>query len=89
LRLGYRHVDTAQVYGNEHEVGEAIRSSGLGREKVFVTTKLWNADQGYDSALRAFDASLERLGFDYVDRRMSAAVYRAGPDRGERSKVAG
>lgn len=67
LRLGYRHVDTAQAYGNEHEVGEAIRSSGLKREEVFVTTKLWNADQGYDSARRAFDASLTRLGFDYVD----------------------
>lgn len=67
LRLGYRHVDTAQAYGNEHEVGEAIRSSGLKREEVFVTTKLWNADQGYDSARRAFDASLVRLGFDYVD----------------------
>ena len=67
LRLGYRHVDTAQAYGNEHEVGEAIRSSGLKREEVFVTTKLWNSDQGYDSARRAFDASLTRLGFDYVD----------------------
>jgi len=67
LRLGYRHVDTAQAYGNEHDVGEAIRSSGLAREEVFVTTKLWNADQGYDSARRAFDASLARLGFDYVD----------------------
>lgn len=67
LSLGYRHVDTAQAYGNEQEVGEAIRSSGLEREEVFVTTKLWNADQGYDSARRAFDASLARLGFDYVD----------------------
>jgi diketogulonate reductase-like aldo/keto reductase len=67
LSLGYRHVDTAQVYGNEHEVGEAVRSSGLKREEVFVTTKLWNDDQGYDSARRAFDASLTRLGFDYVD----------------------
>lgn len=67
LRLGYRHVDTAQVYGNEHEVGEAIRSSGLKREAVFVTTKLWNSDQGFDSARRALDASLTRLGFDYVD----------------------
>ena len=67
LRLGYRHVDTAQAYGNEQEVGEAIRSSGLKRDEVFVTTKLWNADQGYDSARRAFDASLARLGFDYVD----------------------
>ena len=67
LRAGYRHVDTAQAYGNEHEVGEAIRSSGVQRKEVFVTTKLWNADQGYDSARRAFDASLERLGFDYLD----------------------
>ena len=67
LRVGYRHVDTAQVYGNEEEVGEAIRSSGLKREDLFVTTKLWNADQGYNSAHRAFDASLARLGFDYVD----------------------
>jgi len=67
LRLGYRHVDTAQAYGNEQEVGEAIRSSGLERKEVFVTTKLWNSDQGYDSARRAFDASLARLGFDYVD----------------------
>jgi methylglyoxal/glyoxal reductase len=67
LRVGYRHVDTAQAYGNEGEVGEAIRASGLKREDVFVTTKLWNADQGYDSARRAFDASLARLGFDYVD----------------------
>jgi len=67
LRVGYRHVDTAQAYGNEHEVGEAIRSSGLERKEVFVTTKLWNADQGYVSARRAFDASLARLGFDYVD----------------------
>jgi diketogulonate reductase-like aldo/keto reductase len=67
LSLGYRHVDTAQAYGNEPEVGKAIRSSGLKREEVFVTTKLWNDDQGYDSARRAFDASLARLDFDYVD----------------------
>ena len=62
LQLGYRHVDTAQAYGNEPEVGESIRASGLKREEVFVTTKLWNDDQGYDSARRAFDASLARLG---------------------------
>jgi diketogulonate reductase-like aldo/keto reductase len=67
LRLGYGHVDTARIYGNERDVGEGIRASGLPREQVFVTTKLWNEDQGYDSALRAFDASLERLGLDYVD----------------------
>jgi diketogulonate reductase-like aldo/keto reductase len=67
LRLGYGHVDTARIYGNEAEVGEAVRSSGLPRSEIFVTTKLWNADQGFDPALRAFDASLERLGLEYVD----------------------
>lgn len=67
LRVGYRHVDTASIYGNEADVGAAVRSSGLTRDQIFVTTKLWNADQGYDEALRAFDASLERLGLDHVD----------------------
>jgi diketogulonate reductase-like aldo/keto reductase len=67
LRLGYRHVDTARVYGNESDVGAGLRASGVPRSEVFVTTKLWNDDQGYDSALRAFDASLGRLGLDYVD----------------------
>lgn len=67
LRRGYRHVDTARVYGNEADVGAAVRESGLPRSEVFVTTKLWNEDQGFDSALRAFDASLERLGLEQVD----------------------
>ncbi|MGE5183940.1 MAG: aldo/keto reductase [Acidobacteriota bacterium] len=67
LELGYRHVDTARVYGNEADVGEGIRRSGVPREDVFVTTKLWNDDHGHDQALRALDASLARLGFDYVD----------------------
>ena len=67
LEIGYRHVDTAAVYGNERGVGRAIRDSRVPREQVFVTTKLWNADQGYDRALRAFDDSLARLGLDYVD----------------------
>jgi diketogulonate reductase-like aldo/keto reductase len=67
LKGGYRHVDTARIYGNEADVGAGVRESGVAREDVFVTTKLWNADQGYDSALRAFDASLERIGLDYVD----------------------
>ena len=67
LRLGYRHIDTARVYGNERDVGEGLRESGVPRADVFVTTKLWNDDQGYDSALQAFDASLDRLGLDYVD----------------------
>ena len=67
LETGYRHIDTAKLYDNEQEVGASIRQSGLPREEVFVTTKLWNDDQGYDSALKAFDASLGRLGLDYVD----------------------
>src|SRR5581483_10196528 len=67
LRLGYRHVDTARIYGNERDVGMGVRQSGVPREQVFVTTKLWNDDQGFDSALRAFDASLARLGLEYVD----------------------
>ena len=67
LELGYRTIDTAAMYGNERSIGEAIRASGIPREDVFVTTKLWNSDQGFEPALRAFDASLGRLGFDYVD----------------------
>lgn len=67
LRLGYRHVDTARIYGNEADVGEGLRASGVPRNEVFVTTKLWNEDQGYDAALRAFDASLKRLGLEHVD----------------------
>lgn len=67
LRLGYRHVDTARIYGNEQDVGAALKESGVPRAEVFVTTKLWNADQGYDAALRAFDASLARLGLQQLD----------------------
>jgi diketogulonate reductase-like aldo/keto reductase len=67
LEAGYRHVDTAAIYGNEADVGEAIRRSDLSREEVFVTTKLWNTDHGFDAALGACDASLAGLGFDYVD----------------------
>lgn len=67
LATGYRHVDTAAVYGNEAQVGAAIHESGVPREELFVTTKLWNSDQGYDKALRAFDTSLKRLHLDYVD----------------------
>ena len=67
LRVGYRHIDTAQIYGNEADVGAAVRASGIPRAEVFVTTKLWNDDQGYDEARRAFDASAERIGLDYID----------------------
>jgi diketogulonate reductase-like aldo/keto reductase len=67
LEAGYRHIDTARIYGNEKDVGAAIRESGLPREEIFVTTKLWNNDQGYEKALRAFDHSLSALGLDYID----------------------
>ena len=67
LDAGYRHIDTAQMYGNEAEVGRAIAESGVPREEIFVTTKLNNDGHGYDAALGALDESLRRLGFDYVD----------------------
>lgn len=67
LESGYRHIDTAAAYGNEPGVGAAIAASGLRREEIFVTTKLWNSEQGHESTLRAFDKSLERLGLDRVD----------------------
>ncbi|MBI5160009.1 MAG: aldo/keto reductase [Micrococcales bacterium] len=67
LRLGYRHIDTAALYRNEREVGEGIRSSGVPRDEVYVTTKLGNDDHGYDAALRALEASLERLGTERVE----------------------
>ncbi|GAA0505754.1 oxidoreductase [Saccharopolyspora subtropica] len=67
LQAGYRSIDTAAAYGNEEGVGKAIAESGIKREDLFVTTKLWNDDQGYDSTLRAFDESLTKLGLDYVD----------------------
>jgi 2,5-diketo-D-gluconate reductase A len=67
LEVGYRHIDTAAAYRNEEGVGAAIAAAGLPREDVFVTTKLWNSQQGYDSTLAAFEASARRLGLDYVD----------------------
>jgi diketogulonate reductase-like aldo/keto reductase len=67
LAAGYHHVDTAAAYGNEQGVGAAIAASDLGPEDVFVTTKLWNSEHGYDSALRAFERSLARLGMDRID----------------------
>jgi len=67
LSIGYRLMDTAAVYGNESGVGKAVREGTVPREDIFVTTKLWNADQGYESALEAFNVSLGKLGLDYVD----------------------
>ncbi|QKW49060.1 aldo/keto reductase [Streptomyces buecherae] len=67
LEAGYRSVDTAAAYGNEEGTGKAVAESGIPREELFITTKVWNTDQGYDAALRAFDSSLGKLGLDYVD----------------------
>ncbi|BCU83070.1 putative oxidoreductase YtbE [Polycladomyces abyssicola] len=67
IQVGYRSIDTAAMYGNEAGVGRAVRESGVPREELFITTKVWNTDQGYDSTLAAFEASLQRLGMDYVD----------------------
>ena len=67
LEAGYRHIDTASIYGNEVGVGRGIAASSVPREDIFLTTKLWNSDQGFEKAIAALDASLERLGTDYVD----------------------
>lgn len=67
LDTGYRHIDTAALYNNERGVGRALRASGVPREEVFITTKVWDDDHGYDKTLKAFDVSLDNLGVDYVD----------------------
>jgi diketogulonate reductase-like aldo/keto reductase len=68
INAGYRLIDTAKIYSNEIGVGKALATTKVPREDLFITTKLWNADQGYESTLKAFDESLEKLGLDYVDR---------------------
>ncbi len=67
FEAGFRHIDTAKIYGNEAGVGRAIETSGLKPEELFITTKLWNADQGYESTLKAFEGSMERLGLETLD----------------------
>ena len=67
LKVGYRHIDTAAAYFNEAEVGKAVRDSGIPREKIFVTSKLWLQDYGYEAAKKGIDASLSKLGLDYID----------------------
>lgn len=67
LEIGYRLIDTAAAYGNEEGVGAAIRQSGIAREDLFITTKLWVQDHGYDNTLKAFDTSMKKLGLDYLD----------------------
>lgn len=83
LAAGYRHIDTAALYGNEEGVGDAIRSaaenSGPARDEIFLTSKVWNTDQGYDSTLRAFDASMSRLGLDVLDLYL---IHWPCPERG-------
>jgi 2,5-diketo-D-gluconate reductase A len=79
LEVGYRHIDTAKIYGNEEGVGAAIAASGIPREELFITTKLWNSDQGTQSALDAVDQSLELLGLDYLDLYL---IHWPSPTRG-------
>jgi methylglyoxal/glyoxal reductase len=67
LKIGYRHIDTAELYGNEMDVGRALRESEIRREEVFITTKVWNSHQGYESTLQACKGSLQRLGLSYID----------------------
>lgn len=67
IKNGYISIDTASFYKNEEGVGQAIRESGVAREDLFITTKLWNSDQGYESTLKAFETSLNKLGLDYLD----------------------
>ena len=67
LETGYRHIDTAKMYGNEQDVGEAVRQSSIPRQEIFVTTKLWDSDQGYQTAHDAFDRSMDQLGLEYID----------------------
>ena len=67
LEADYRHIDTAAIYDNEEGVGQGVRESSVPREEIFVVSKVWNSDQGYDSTLKAFDTSLKRLGMDYLD----------------------
>ncbi|WP_134683800.1 aldo/keto reductase [Brevibacillus migulae] len=67
IQSGYRSIDTAAVYGNEEGVGQAIKESGVAREELFITTKVWNSDQGYESTLQAFETSRKKLGLEYLD----------------------
>ncbi|MET4158573.1 aldo/keto reductase [Agromyces sp. PvR057] len=79
LEVGYRSIDTAAVYGNEAGVGRALAESGIARDELFVTTKVWNSDQGYDETLRAFDASAAKLGLEQLDLYL---IHWPTPDRG-------
>lgn len=86
LECGYRHIDTAAAYGNEESVGKAIRESGIDRSEIFVTSKVWNTERGYDKALAAFDKTMEKLGLDYLDLYLIHWPCNVG-DKEEWSKV--
>ncbi len=83
IDAGYRLIDTAKIYGNERGVGKAVAGSDVAREEIFVTTKLWNGDQGYESALDTFDESLDKLGLDYIDLYL---IHWPGHDPGRRQQ---
>lgn len=70
LKAGYRHIDTAAAYFNESDVGRAVRDSGIPREEIFITSKLWLQDYGYEAAKQGIEASLKKLGLDYMDARV-------------------
>ena len=82
LETGFRHIDTAEMYGNEKDVGSAVIDSGLAREEIFITTKLWDSGLGYDHALNAFDASLRKLNLEYVDLYLIH-----WPEKGSRQEI--
>ncbi|MFD4111729.1 aldo/keto reductase, partial [Streptomyces sp. NPDC058650] len=79
LDAGYRSIDTAAIYGNESGVGRAIAAAGIARDELFITTKVWNSDQGYDRTLRAFDDSLAKLGLEQLDLSL---IHWPTPERG-------
>ena len=82
LSKGYRHIDTAEMYGNEKDVGSAVIDSGIAREEIFITTKLWDSGLGYDHALNAFDASLKKLNLEYIDLYLIH-----WPEKGSRQEI--
>ena len=82
LSKGYRHIDTAEMYGNEKDVGNAVIDSGIAREEIFITTKLWDSGLGYDHALNAFDVSLKKLNLEYIDLYLIH-----WPEKGSRKEI--
>jgi diketogulonate reductase-like aldo/keto reductase len=85
LKVGYRHIDTAAVYGNERQVGEGIRQSGVHRGEVFIETKVWVSDYGYDETLQAFEKAARKLGVDQLDLLI---LHQPAPDRFDKTVAA-